>query len=102
MNVRSTLVTAASACFLLLSSAARAQDNPPPAPVPNVDNPAETSKFKESCTSFSFSSLGGCAELLFTGKPLHIAVGSLAPQNGFGAWLRRILLAWSSVTLAGS
>jgi len=87
VNVRSTLVTAASACFLLLSSAARAQDNPPPAPVPNVDNPAETSKFKESCTSFSFSSLGGCAELLFTGKPLHIAVGSLAPQNGFGAGL---------------
>ena len=24
----------------------------------------------------------GCMEVLFTGQPLHIAVGSLAPQNG--------------------
>src|ERR1039458_10665277 len=27
----------------------------------------------------------GCAEELFTDHPLHIAVGSIAPQNGFGA-----------------
>jgi hypothetical protein len=31
--------------------------------------------------------LSGCVETLFTGQPLHIAVGSLAPQNGFGAGL---------------
>ena len=31
--------------------------------------------------------LADCAQLLFTGNPLHIAVGSLAPQNGFGAGL---------------
>jgi hypothetical protein len=29
----------------------------------------------------------GCAEELFTGKPVHIAIGSIAPQNGFGAGL---------------
>jgi len=29
----------------------------------------------------------GCAETLFTDHPLHIAVGSIAPQNGFGAGL---------------
>jgi hypothetical protein len=29
----------------------------------------------------------GCAEVLFTGKPVHVAVGSIAPQNGFGAGL---------------
>jgi hypothetical protein len=29
----------------------------------------------------------GCAQTLFTDHPLHIAVGSIAPQNGFGAGL---------------
>ena len=27
----------------------------------------------------------GCVQTLFTDHPLHIAVGSIAPQNGFGA-----------------
>jgi len=36
-----------------------------------------------SCTSFR--SALSCAEVLFTGQPIHIAVGSLAPENGFGA-----------------
>jgi hypothetical protein len=62
----------------------RAQDNPSAPPPVMVDNPSELAKFKESCGSFK---LGGCAELLFTGHPVHIAVGSLAPQNGFGAGL---------------
>lgn len=53
----------------------------------NVDDPTELSKFKESCGSFNFKNAGGCAELLFTGHPIHIAMGSLAPQNGFGAGL---------------
>jgi len=56
----------------------------------NVDDPSELSKFKESCGSFSFKNAGGCAELLFTGHPIHIAMGSLAPQNGFGAGLAYI------------
>lgn len=34
---------------------------------------------------FSFSLIANCGELLFTDHPLHIAIGSLAPQNGFGA-----------------
>ncbi|MDQ3908130.1 MAG: hypothetical protein M3268_07265, partial [Acidobacteriota bacterium] len=38
---------------------------------------------KESCFSkFSFKSIAGCAAELFTGRPLHLAVGSIAPQNG--------------------
>lgn len=37
--------------------------------------------------AFSFGSIGGCAQTLFTGAPLHIAVGSLPPGNGFGAGL---------------
>jgi len=45
----------------------------------------EAERFKKSCGSFDFKSLGGCAQVLFTDHPLHIAVGSIAPQNGFGA-----------------
>ena len=56
-------------------------------PQKEVDDPSELSKFKESCGSFNFKNAGGCAELLFTGHPVHIAMGSLAPQNGFGAGL---------------
>src|SRR5262249_19655293 len=44
----------------------------------------ERESFKEHCTKFSPKSLIGCGEVFFTGQPLHIAVGSLAPQNGFG------------------
>ena len=34
-----------------------------------------------------FGAIAGCGQLLFTGQPLHIAVGSLAPQNGIGTGL---------------
>jgi hypothetical protein len=33
----------------------------------------------------SFKSILDCAEVLFTDQPVHIAVGSIAPQDGFGA-----------------
>jgi hypothetical protein len=41
----------------------------------------------KSCKSFNFSSLASCAETLATGQPMHIAVGSIAPQNGIAAGL---------------
>jgi hypothetical protein len=44
----------------------------------------EGESFKKNCAKFSFKSFPGCAEVLFTGHPLHIAVGSIAPGNGFG------------------
>ena len=44
----------------------------------------EGERFHENCLSFK---LIGCGQLLFTDHPLHIAVGSLAPGNGFGAGL---------------
>lgn len=44
----------------------------------------ERQSFDENCLALKFS---GCAEMLFTDHPLHIAVGSLAPQNGFAAGL---------------
>jgi hypothetical protein len=85
--MKSWLIAALSCMSVLLCvTHAPAQDNPP-STTHEVDNPAESSKFKETCLSFQLSQAGGCAELLFTGKPLHIAVGNLAPQNGFGAGL---------------
>jgi len=50
-----------------------------------ADFRGEGERFKQSCGSFDFASLGSCADLLFTDHPLHIAVGSIAPENGFGA-----------------
>ena len=72
--------------FLTAAGAAPAQQ-PAPAPTPtpsqaSIDSPGEIDKLKESCGAFK---IPDCAEELFTGKPVHIAVGSIAPQNGFGA-----------------
>jgi len=44
----------------------------------------EGKALKESCGKFSFKSIAGCGQELFTGHPLHIAFGSIAPQNGIG------------------
>jgi hypothetical protein len=66
--------------LLFAAEAARAQDAAGPKP---PDPPGELDKLKDSC--FTKKGIPGCAETLFTGKPAHIAVGSIAPQNGFGA-----------------
>jgi len=50
-----------------------------------ADFRGEGDRAKTSCSGFSFSAIAACGELLFTDHPLHIAVGSLAPGNGFGA-----------------
>ena len=78
--------------FMLLAGGVWAQQpSATPSATPNagVENekkqePAtESGKFKKNCPKH----IVGCAEVLFTGQPLHIAVGSIAPQNGFGAGL---------------
>jgi hypothetical protein len=51
---------------------------------------AEGADIDKNCfhpSSLSFASVIGCPQVLVTGSPLHIAVGSLAPQNGFGTGL---------------
>ena len=56
-------------------------------PTPNVaqEDPAdEIGKLKKNCP---FKHIIGCGEVLFTGQPIHIAVGSIAPQNGVAAGL---------------
>jgi hypothetical protein len=52
-----------------------------------ADFRGEATRLPESCSGFSLGKIGSCAELLFTDHPLHIAVGSMAPQNGFGSGL---------------
>ena len=48
-----------------------------------ADSRSEGDRFQKGCLSFDLKALGSCAQVLFTDHPLHIAVGSIAPQNGF-------------------
>ena len=43
----------------------------------------ERERVSDACGTFSFKSVPGCAIALFTDHPLHIAAGSMPPQNGF-------------------
>jgi hypothetical protein len=51
----------------------------------HADFRGEGDRLRSSCSGFELKSLGSCAEVLFTDHPVHIAVGSIAPQNGVGA-----------------
>lgn len=66
--------------LLLAATSASAQESKL-----GADFRKERASFSSSCSSFK--SILGCAEVAFTDHPLHIAVGSIAPQNGFGAGL---------------
>jgi hypothetical protein len=65
--------------WLLVASAAKAQESGL-----GADFRHEKDHLKD-CTSFK--TVIGCGETLFTGHPLHIAAGSLAPGNGVGMGL---------------
>ena len=79
-----------SACLILLAGLAgrvHAQEG-----TMHAEFRREGEALKANCASFSFKSLADCADTLFTGHPMHIAVGSVAPLNGFGfgpAFVRR-------------
>ncbi len=69
-------------CFslaLLLATCAFAQETQL-----GADFRKEGEALEQDCSGFALKSLGSCAQDLFTDSPLHLAVGSLAPQNGFG------------------
>jgi len=44
----------------------------------------EGERVSEACNSFGLKLFTSCAYTLFTDHPLHIAAGSMPPQNGFG------------------
>lgn len=72
--------------LLCIAGAAVGQDSPTPTPSPtppnvkDFDPASETGQLKKNCP---FHSVPGCLQVLFTGQPVHITVGSIAPQNGF-------------------
>lgn len=45
---------------------------------------AEGERIKDTCNGFDLTKIGGCAMTLATDRPVHLAFGSIAPQNGFG------------------
>jgi len=50
----------------------------------HADFRRERERVADACKFHSFMSVGACAYTLFTDHPLHIAAGSMPPQNGFG------------------
>lgn len=44
----------------------------------------ESERVSDACSTWTFKGAPGCAYTLFTDHPLHIAAGSMPPQNGFG------------------
>jgi hypothetical protein len=66
-------------CLIVLAGQVQAQESQL-----HAEFRREGESFKSNCAKFSLKSFVGCGEVLFTGHPLHIAVGTIAPQNGIG------------------
>jgi hypothetical protein len=78
------LLSLSIAILAATSAPTRAQQNSPTASTTDrIDSPDELDILKGNCPDIK--KLFGCAQELFSGQPVHIAVGSIAPQNGFGA-----------------
>jgi hypothetical protein len=72
--------------LLLAAASALSQESAPATPRENQlqsDFRRESEHIKESC-AFSFKGFFNCAEEFATDHPIHLALGSIAPQNGFG------------------
>jgi hypothetical protein len=65
--------------LLVMPCAARAQESKFRAKLR-----VEGEHVKESCSAFTLKKIGSCAVTLATDQPLHVSLGSIAPQNGMG------------------
>jgi hypothetical protein len=82
--VRRALTVSTCACLaavLLAAAPASAQESKLAAEVRR-----ERDRLTEKC-GLTFKKLMGCATTIVTDHPFHLALGSLAPQNGFGLGL---------------
>ncbi len=73
MRLRSVLV------FLVLATPAAAQESKL-----HAELRREAERIAENCDTFDLRAIGSCVVTLATDKPLHVALGSIAPENGFG------------------
>jgi len=71
--------------LLALTACTQAQTPDPHKSPLAADFRVERRHLSEACGTFGLKSTAGCAVELFTDHPFHIAAGSIAPQNGFGA-----------------
>ena len=70
------------AFVLWLASVAAVAQDPQESPL-HAELRREGERVGEAC-NFSFKSIPTCGYALFTDHPLHLAAGSMPPQNGFG------------------
>ena len=78
----------------LLAAAPLAAQTPAAAPPPGAPTQGEGpfhaelrregTRIGDSCSAFTFKKIADCAIELATDHPLHVAFGTLAPQNGIG------------------
>jgi hypothetical protein len=82
--IRVFLFALAAACIAPAFASAQADDQNESFAANFHDDLAQEGVNLGSCKQGNLTGISGCAETLFTGTPFHIAVGSLAPQNGVG------------------
>jgi hypothetical protein len=73
---------AAAVALIAFTIAAQAQESKI-----HSDFRREGEELKQNCRQGGMQPIFECVQTIFSGYPLHIAMGSIAPQNGFGTGL---------------